>query len=37
MEKLLVGEYGDLILFDEENNSILKKPEYLECRSVFIA
>lgn len=37
MEKLLVGEYGDLILFNEENNSIIKKPEYLECRSAFIA
>lgn len=37
MEKLLVGEYGDLILFDEENNSIVKKPESLECRSAFIA
>lgn len=37
MEKLLVGEYGDLILFNEESNSIVKKPESLECRSVFIA
>lgn len=37
MEKLLINEYGEFIVFDENANSIVKKPSSMRCESVYIA